>query len=72
MEYIILDTNIFVKENFLEGKRLNELFRLSEEEKIKIVLTKITIEEIKSNIKNSLNKHLAVWQSLKNHLKQGL
>jgi len=51
MEYIILDTNIFLKENFLEGKRINELLKLSEEEKIKIVLTKITIEEVKNNFK---------------------
>lgn len=51
MEHIILDTNIFLKENFLEGKRIRELFKLSEEEKIKIVLTKITIEEVKNNFK---------------------
>jgi|SRR5690554_367391 len=51
MEHIILDTNIFLKENFLEGKRIRELFKLSEQEKIKIVLTKITIEEVKNNFK---------------------
>jgi len=49
MEHIILDTNIFLKENFLEGKRIKELLKLSEEEKIKIVLTKITVEEVKNN-----------------------
>ena len=36
MEHIILDTNIFIKENFLEGKRINQLLKLSEEEKIKM------------------------------------
>lgn len=51
MEHIILDTNIFLKENFLEGKRIRELLKLSEEEKIKIVLTKITVEEVKNNFK---------------------
>ena len=51
MEHIILDTNIFLKENFLEGKRIKELLKLSEEEKIQIVLTKITIEEVKNNFK---------------------
>ena len=24
-DYVILDTNIFIKENFFEGKRINEL-----------------------------------------------
>jgi hypothetical protein len=51
MEHIILDTNIFLKENFLEGKRIRQLLKLSEEEKIKIVLTEITIGEVKSNFK---------------------
>lgn len=51
MEHIILDTNIFIKENFLEGKRIRELLKLSEEEKIKIVMTKITVEEVKNNFK---------------------
>lgn len=58
MEHIILDTNIFLKENFLEGKRIRELFKLSEEEKIKIVLTKITIEEVKNNFKKLLRQAL--------------
>lgn len=51
MEHIVLDTNIFLKENFLEGKRIRELLKLSEEGKIKIVLTEITIGEVKSNFK---------------------
>lgn len=58
MEYIVLDTNIFLKENFLEGKRIRELLKLSEEEKIKIVLTEITIGEVKSNFKKSARQAL--------------
>lgn len=51
MDIIILDTNIFLKENFLEGSRIKELLRLSEEEYIKIVLTRIIVEETKNNFK---------------------
>jgi hypothetical protein len=58
MEYIVLDTNIFLKENFLEGKRIRGLLKLSEEEKIKIVLTEITIGEVKSNFRKSTRQAL--------------
>lgn len=58
MEHIILDTNIFLKENFLEGKRIRQLLKLSEEEKIKIVLTEITIGEVKSNFKKNSGQAL--------------
>ncbi|APS39787.1 PIN domain-containing protein [Salegentibacter sp. T436] len=58
MEHIILDTNIFLKENFLEGKRIRQLLKLSEEEKIKIVLTEITIGEVKSNFKKNSRQAL--------------
>jgi hypothetical protein len=61
MKHIFLDTNIFIRENFFDGKKINELFRLSESEHFKLVLTIITIEEIKSNFK----KHLKV--AFKNH-----
>jgi predicted nucleic acid-binding protein len=54
MEYVFLDTSIFLKENFMEGKRLKELFKLSEQRKIRIVLTRITIGEIISNYRTSI------------------
>ena len=58
MEYIILDTNIFLKENFLEWKRIRQLLKLSKEEKIKIVLTEITLGEVKSNFKKNSRQAL--------------
>jgi PIN domain len=59
MEHIILDTNVFLKENFLEGKRIIELLKLSEEGKIKIVLTIITVEEVKNNFKKLITQALS-------------
>ena len=51
MEHIILDTNIFIKENFLEGKRIREFLKLSEEGKIKVVMTVITVGEVKNRFR---------------------
>ncbi len=66
MEYIVLDTNIFVKENFLEGKRIRQLLKFSEEEKIKIVMTKITIGEVKSRFKKFSGKAVQDLNEFKN------
>ncbi|SRX51995.1 PIN domain-containing protein [Aequorivita sp. CIP111184] len=66
MEYIVLDTNIFIKENFLEGKRILQLLKLSEEEKIKIVMTKITIGEVKSRFKKFSGKAVQDLNEFKN------
>jgi len=66
MEHIILDTNIFIKENFLEGKRINQLLKLSEEEKIKIVMTKITIAEVKNRFKQFSKKAVQDLNEFKN------
>lgn len=48
MKVIFLDASIFVAENFLEGKRINEFLRLAEHEQLIIVLPQITINEVKS------------------------
>jgi len=66
MEYIVLDTNIFIKENFLEGKRIRQLLKFSEEEKIKIVMTKITIGEVKSRFKKFSGKAVQDLNEFKN------
>lgn len=66
MEHIILDTNIFIKENFLDGKRIQQLLKLSEEEKIKIVMTKITIGEVKSRFKTFTRKAVQNLNEFKN------
>ncbi len=67
MDYIFLDTSIFVKENFLEGGRIRELMKLSEERKINIVMTKITIEEVKVRFKKQIKKALEEFGKFKNN-----
>lgn len=66
MEHIILDTNIFIKENFLEGKRIRELLKLSEEEKIKIVMTVITVGEVKNRFSIFTRKAVKDLNEFKN------
>ncbi len=56
MDHIILDTNIFIKENFLHGKKINSLISLSQRGKIKIHITEITYNECKSNFEKSVLK----------------
>lgn len=55
MENIFIDTSIFIKENFLDGKRLQQLLKLGEENQIQLVLTRVTVDEIKSRFNNTVN-----------------
>jgi hypothetical protein len=52
--YVFLDTSIFETNNFLEGRRINELLKLSEEKEITVILTEITYNEIISRFRKNL------------------
>jgi len=54
MDNIVLDTNIFIKENFLHGKKLNSLLSLSRRKKIQLYITEITYNELKNNFEKFL------------------
>ena len=48
---VFIDTSVFVAENyFAAGNRINSLRRMAEEGKIKLVLSEITIEEVRRHI----------------------
>ncbi|WP_413998180.1 PIN domain-containing protein [Flavobacterium sp. W1B] len=55
MKNVILDTNIFIKENFLHGKKINSLISLSRKKRIQLYVTEITYNELKSNFKKFLS-----------------
>lgn len=61
MEYVYLDTSVFESNNFLEGSRINEILKLSEADKIRLVLPEITYQEVLSremvNVRAALAKH---------------
>jgi hypothetical protein len=63
MKNVVLDTNIFIKENFFHGKKINSLISLSRRKKIELYITEITYNELKSNFK----KFVSV--SISNHNK---
>lgn len=54
MENIFIDTSVFVRENFLEGNRINELLRLFEEGRFQHIAPLITINEIKNQYKKKV------------------
>jgi hypothetical protein len=56
---IFLDTQTFVQNNYFSSPKLNELFDLAEAGHIYLFLTEITINEIKSNIKEDLHRSLS-------------
>src|ERR1700722_838901 len=60
MDNIYIDTSIFEANNFLEGKRINEILKLSEEKNISILLPSVTYFETKNraikNIKEAIQK----------------
>lgn len=58
MKYIHLDTNIFVSQNFLEGRYINELLKFCKEGKIRILLTQVTVNEVKKQFKEKVNEAL--------------
>ncbi|RYE59622.1 MAG: hypothetical protein EOP48_00295 [Sphingobacteriales bacterium] len=47
-KFIFIDTSIFVEENFLEGSRINTILDLAVHGHLKIVLSIITVNEIKA------------------------
>lgn len=60
MENIYIDTSIFEANNFLESKRISEIFKLAEEGQLRIVLPAITYKEVKVrasvNIKSAISR----------------
>jgi predicted nucleic acid-binding protein len=65
VEYVFLDTSIFETNNFLEGKRINELLKLSEDGEIKIVLTRITHNEIISRFRKNLKESKSAFKTFR-------
>jgi hypothetical protein len=74
MDNIVLDTNIFITENFLHGKKINSLLSLSKENKIKLYITEITYNELKNNFEkfliNSTSNHNKFKKDAKNWILQ--
>ena len=55
MDTIFIDTSIFEANNFMEGKRINEIFKLSERGVIQVVITQLTYDEILNRISKGID-----------------
>ena len=58
-DIIILDTSIFIKENFLHGNKIKSLINLSKKGEIDLYITEITYEEILINFKKCIDAALS-------------
>ncbi|MEM6396733.1 MAG: PIN domain-containing protein [Bacteroidota bacterium] len=56
MKYIHIDTNVFVGQNFLEGRYINELLEFSKKGDIRIILTQVTLNEVKKQFKEKVQE----------------
>ena len=65
-DIIFLDTSIFEANNFLEGQRIKEIFKLSEKEDIKIVLPRLTYEEIINRVKKNIEEAISKFKKCRN------
>lgn len=54
MDIIFIDTSIFESNNFLESKRIREVYKLAEKGDIKIVLPQLTYDEILNRISKNI------------------
>lgn len=66
MEYVFIDTSVFESNNFLEGKRINQLLRLSEEGYISIILPELIYKEILNRVKKNLNEAINKFSRYRN------
>lgn len=62
IEYIYIDTNIFVSQNFLEGQYINKLLKFGTDKYIKIILTSTTVGEIKNQFRIKINESFIAYR----------
>lgn len=58
-DIVVLDTSIFIKENFLHGNKIKSLNNLSKKGEIDLYITEITYEEILINFKKCIDAALS-------------
>ncbi|GIJ92844.1 PIN domain-containing protein [Capnocytophaga stomatis] len=63
-ETIFIDTSIFVEQNFLFGHRIKTIFEQAEKEIIKVVLPKLTYDEILNRISVKIEEEVKTAQKL--------
>ena len=69
MDIVFLDTSVFVSENFLEGRRIQEIFKLSYSGHLSIILPIITYNEILSRIRFNGLESISGYKAFRDKVK---
>lgn len=62
IEYIYIDTNIFISQNFLEGPYIKKLLEFGKDNYIRIILPKTTINEIKNQFRIKVDEAFKAYK----------
>lgn len=66
MDIIFIDTSVFISENFLEGKKIKEIYKLAKDGHLKIIMPKITFKELINKINENGKEALDNYKSFRN------
>lgn len=69
MDYLFLDTSIYEANNFLEGNRIQQFFKLAEEGAIVILMPKITYHEIRNRLTGHLQAALPEYKKARDNVR---
>ncbi|MEP7198134.1 MAG: PIN domain-containing protein [Saprospiraceae bacterium] len=69
MDIVFLDTSVFVSENFLEGKKIREIYRLAFDNHLRLILPRITYNEILNRIKISTKDALFSYKTFRDKVR---
>lgn len=69
MDTVFIDTSVFISENFLEGKRIREIYKLCYDRHIQLVLPLITYKEILNRIALNTTEALTGYKTFREKVK---
>lgn len=65
MDFVFLDTSVFEENNFLEGTKINSFLKLAVDGEITILISKITVNELKKRIENRTKESETLFAAFK-------
>jgi predicted nucleic acid-binding protein len=69
MDTVFIDTSVFISENFLEGNRIREIYKLAYDGHIQLVLPRITYNEILNRIAINTTEALTGYKAFREKVK---
>jgi hypothetical protein len=68
-EYVLIDTSVYESNNFIEGTRIKQLFKLSEERYITIVMPEIVKWEVHKHIRQKVSDATKKLKKMRNDVR---